>query len=46
MTLDRNAKIVQALLCFWLVGAQIWYYLQFKDLLRVAAVPLLRKLWH
>jgi len=29
----------------WLVAAQVWYYWQFRWLLRSAIVPLLYKLW-
>jgi len=36
----------QTLCCVWLAGAQIWYYLQFRSLLRSVIAPLLRRLWH
>jgi len=36
----------QSLCCVWLAGAQIWYYLQFRSLLRPVIAPLLRRLWH
>jgi len=32
---ERGAKssIIEAFLCLWIVGAQIWYLLQFRPLL-------------
>jgi hypothetical protein len=46
----RKSKIVDLLLCAWIIGAQIWHYNQFRDqfasLLRTAVRPLLHKIWH
>jgi hypothetical protein len=41
----RHNRILEALICGWIVAAQIWYYAQFKDVFRSAAGPLLRRLW-
>ena len=42
----RQNNFAQWLLCLWLLGAQLYYYLQFKELFLGAAGPLLRRLWH
>jgi hypothetical protein len=32
-----SSRIVEFLLCAWVIGAQLWYLLQFKPLLVVLA---------
>jgi hypothetical protein len=48
--MPRRFKLAEILVCCWIVGAQIWYYSQFKNLLLgfllSAAGPLLRRIWH
>jgi hypothetical protein len=44
--MSTKAKIIDALLCCWIIAAQIWYYSQFKELFLSMATPLLRRLWH
>lgn len=40
---ERGAKssIIEALLCLWIIGAQLWYLLQFRPLLAFFAAKLL-----
>jgi len=38
-------RLAQICFCVWLVAAQIWYYLQFKNLLVPLAKALLRSVW-
>jgi hypothetical protein len=40
---ERGAKslIIEALLCMWIVGAEVWYLLQFRPLLAFFAIKLL-----
>jgi hypothetical protein len=42
----QRRRAAEALLCCWLLCAQIWYYSQFKELLGSVASQLLRRLWH
>jgi len=48
-TIPRS-RLTEALLCLWIIAAQIWYYSQFKDqftaLLRSVAGPLIHRIWH
>jgi hypothetical protein len=45
-----RSRLPEALLCLWIIAAQIWYYSQFKDqftaLLHSAAAPLFYRIWH
>jgi formate/nitrite transporter FocA (FNT family) len=45
-----RSRLSEALLCLWIIAAQIWYYIQFKDqftaLLRSSAAPLFHRIWH
>ncbi|HYL82794.1 MAG TPA: hypothetical protein VE263_01050 [Candidatus Angelobacter sp.] len=43
--MSRRSRTVDVLPCFWLLGAQLWYYLQFRELLWGALSPLLHRLW-
>jgi hypothetical protein len=45
MTL-RKRNGAEAVLCVWIVAAQVWYYLQFKEQFRPILSPLVHKLWH
>src|SRR5262249_30896933 len=38
-------RVLELLLCLWIVAAQVWYYSQFADLVRGALKPLLGGLW-
>jgi len=45
---QQNSKVgglVQAVCCGWIVSAQIWYYVQFRDLFRGVLASLLSRLW-
>jgi hypothetical protein len=44
--MSKRSRTVEVLVCIWLVGAQVWYYSQFQELLRGVLSPLLRRLWH
>jgi len=41
-----RSKWLQALLCVWMLAAQVWYYFQFSGQLRSIIVLALHKLWH
>lgn len=43
--MSGRRKFIEGLCCLWFVGAQVWYYSQFAELLRNALKPLLGNLW-
>jgi len=43
---SKNRRWVEGILCVWIVGAQVWYYLQFRELFRPILAVVLHKLWH
>jgi hypothetical protein len=43
---SRMNGIAHIALSVWIVAAQTWYYFKFLELFRVAARPILRRLWH
>jgi len=43
---SKNRRWVEGILCVWIVGAQVWYYLQFRELFRPIFAVVLHKLWH
>jgi hypothetical protein len=42
---SRLDKLLEAILIVWIIGAQAWYYLQFREQFRTILAPILRKLW-
>ena len=43
---SQKRRWIEAILCVWIVAAQVWYYLQFKEQFRPILSPILHKLWH
>jgi hypothetical protein len=43
--MPRKLSLADTLLCCWILAAQIWYYAQFRELLRGFAGHFLRGLW-
>jgi len=43
---SQKRRWIEATLCVWIVAAQVWYYLQFKEQFRPILSPILHKLWH
>ena len=43
---SRQLRWPEALICLWVLVAQIWYYLQFKEQLRAILSLTFRRLWH
>lgn len=43
---SQKHKWAEAILCVWIVAAQVWYYLQFREQFRPILSQILRKLWH
>ena len=41
----RRRWWIEAAICAWIVAAQVWYYLQFKEQFHSILSPILRKLW-
>jgi hypothetical protein len=36
---------IELAICCWILVAQVWYYLQFREQFRSILSPILRKLW-
>jgi hypothetical protein len=37
---------LEVLICAWIIAAQVWYYLQFRELFLSLTPVTLRRLWH
>jgi hypothetical protein len=42
----QRSRVLQFVVCLWIVAAQVWYYLQFKTQFQPIFSAALRKLWH
>jgi hypothetical protein len=41
----RTHKLLEAIAIVWIIGAQAWYYLQFREQFRTIVAPILQRLW-
>jgi hypothetical protein len=42
----RQRGWLQPCVCVWIVAAQVWYYLQFREQFRSAFSVVLHRIWH
>jgi hypothetical protein len=43
---QSRSRRLEGVVCLWVIGAQVWYYLQFREQLRAVLVPIIHQLWH
>ncbi len=41
----QRSRLLEFVVCLWIVAAQIWYYLQFELLFRPILSAIFRRLW-
>jgi uncharacterized membrane protein YqhA len=42
---QSRSRWLDLLVCLWMIAAQVWYYLQFREQLRTVLVPIVHHLW-